>query len=261
MTRSLNQLKALALFAERVSHSLRTPLGVVSGAASDLVQGYTLNKQDLEDANRASLQIKDQLSWIAQLAAVPKESNKVSVNLKTSLANLSTTEQFGAVEILFAEKEDEEIIIITDQAVLKAALTGLIGSLASVQTMGGSEQNRTEQSRPEQSRPEQGRTEQGRTEQGRTEKPKIIASIKVSRSLSSSGITVELDCYSPHIDLTKWNLPSPIRAQDIVQHIHSLESLGLLYFQEAIEALGGAAKFEATNLGKLLIKASLPILK
>ncbi len=256
MTRSLNQLKALALFAERVSHSLRTPLGVVSGAASDLVQGYTLNKQDLEDANRASLQIKDQLSWIAQLAAVPKESNKVSVNLKTSLANLSTTEQFGAVEILFAEKEDEEIIIITDQAVLKAALTGLIGSLASVQTMGGSEQNRTEQSRPEQSRPEQ-----GRTEQGRTEKPKIIASIKVSRSLSSSGITVELDCYSPHIDLTKWNLPSPIRAQDIVQHIHSLESLGLLYFQEAIEALGGAAKFEATNLGKLLIKASLPILK
>ncbi len=241
MTRSLNQLKALALFAERVSHSLRTPLGVVSGAASDLVQGYTLNKQDLEDANRASLQIKDQLSWIAQLAAVPKESNKVSVNLKTSLANLSTTEQFGAVEILFAEKEDEEIIIITDQAVIKAALTGLIGSLASVQTMGGSEQTRTEQ--------------------GRTEKPKIIASIKVSRSFGSSGITVQLDCYSPHIDLTKWNLPSPIRAQDIVQHIHSLESLGLLYFQEAIEALGGAAKFEATNLGKLLIKASLPILK
>ena len=53
MSSAVDSLDLLSLFYDRLSHALRTPLGVCQGLVEDLLRGLELSRSDLEDGTQS----------------------------------------------------------------------------------------------------------------------------------------------------------------------------------------------------------------
>ena len=89
---SQTELSFLTAFAERVSHSLRTPLGTCLGALDDLVAGYHLGKDELLDARNSAagiLAVLDLLRDFATSIAAAEEIELGELLREAGLTNES----------------------------------------------------------------------------------------------------------------------------------------------------------------------------
>jgi len=77
--RSFGELEQCALFGEKVSHALRTPLGVCLGALEDLLSGYTLGNEELKDARDAARNIAKQLDLLRDFSLTGEKEKLVSL--------------------------------------------------------------------------------------------------------------------------------------------------------------------------------------
>lgn len=90
MTKRFEELELYALFGEKVSHALRTPLGVSLGALDDLVAGYSLGPEELKDARDAARNIAKQLDLLRDFSSPTQEVSTVSLNEILRAANIPT---------------------------------------------------------------------------------------------------------------------------------------------------------------------------
>ena len=88
MSKRFDELELYALLGEKVSHALRTPLGVCLGALDDLVAGYSLGPEELKDARDAARNIAKQLDLLRDFSSPKQEVSSLSLSEALHSANI-----------------------------------------------------------------------------------------------------------------------------------------------------------------------------
>ena len=121
-------MEDLALIAERISHSLRSPLSVVQGLLTDLGAGYTLSQKDVSDGQDAANRVLRQLNLLRffNLETEPELREITVDSFVKALRSLLAQPAFSQLRVRFDVKLPTDTIIPADERYLCHALACIL---------------------------------------------------------------------------------------------------------------------------------------
>lgn len=115
MPYDLSDLKLVRIFLGRINHNLRNNLSVSLAVLNDLVEGYELSTDEIEDAKKSIEQALSLLKFFEPIIN-PWEKRVGQINLSKLIAR--QIEENGLKEFFQSELKDREAIILADEKTL-----------------------------------------------------------------------------------------------------------------------------------------------